>query len=381
MPGRSKQQAVPERAVRREGVLVLAAVGIILAALGGIALWWSAWAPRAVLSGAGGLVSLAFTPDGKVFATDGFSAITLWDTATGVERAAWPHSTGGGAGMAAFSSDGSALATINFHGPGSPISIELHDVLSGKDRWSVPTPNEGAFAILFAAEGKHVRTVLGVPGRGSSRGPNGAEVIDIDAATGREVSRRGFTIPGPTGGSAISPDGRLMALPSGTAVVLWNLETDSEQAAPTISAAGRTVSAVRFAPASTALAVGMNDGSVEIWDLPALKLRATFPCHGTGIRSIALRFSADGSTLASWGQLSANASMLATALQYARLVSAPSSTGAHEVVVLDVATGDCLGRLRAVAHPYLSPDGRTLAVEDASFAVKLFDLPARKAKR
>jgi WD40 repeat protein len=278
------------------------------------------------------------------------------------------------------------LATIKFHGPGSPISIELHDVADGKVRWSLPTPNEGAFAILFTSGGKRVRTVLGVPG--SRRGPDAAEVIDIDATTGREVSRRRFTIPGPTGGSAISPDGRLMALPSGTSVVLWNLETDSEQAAATVSAVGRAVSAanrnvsaVGFSPTGSALGIGMSDGSIEIWDLPALKPRATYPCHGTGTRSIALRFSADGSTLASMGRLSGDGSILATVLQYVRFASAPGSPGAYEVVVLDVFTGERLGRLGAAAHPDLSPDGRTLAVQDASFAVKLFDLPDRKAKR
>ena len=64
------------------GAAIVLAFGVVY----GIAIWRSSWSPRAVLRGVGDTWPLAFTPDGKTFATSGTNGITLWDTATGRER-------------------------------------------------------------------------------------------------------------------------------------------------------------------------------------------------------------------------------------------------------------------------------------------------------
>ncbi|MGO9462623.1 MAG: WD40 repeat domain-containing protein [Isosphaeraceae bacterium] len=351
----------------RAGIVVIGSVLLLLGAVGWLVLRGTPWPPRAVLRGEGDTWPLAFTPDGTGFATAGASGVTLWETATGQARAFWAQTDGSHPGMAAFSPDGLTFAAIDFFGPGSPMAITLRDANDGRALWTLPIPNEGAYAILFTAAGKQVRAVVGV------RNSNAGELVDVDAASGRELSRRSFSLVSRAGGSAVSPDGRLMAWPSGTAVILWNLETDREHAAPVISSTGPTVSSTGFSPDGSTLAIGLSNGSIAIWDLPALKHRATVACHKLGVRSVGLQLARDGGTVASWGRFSGADSLLGAILDSVGRAIGTSAAARQEVVVVDVASGQRLGVVRAAVHPFLSPDGRTLAVRDSSFAIELFD--------
>src|SRR6185437_6291700 len=49
----------------------------------------SEWTTRAVLRTPGDTWPMAFSPDGRTFATSGGGGITLWDVATGGRRATW----------------------------------------------------------------------------------------------------------------------------------------------------------------------------------------------------------------------------------------------------------------------------------------------------
>ncbi len=168
-----------------------------------------------------------------------------------------------------------------------------------------------------------------------------------------------------------------MAFLSGTAVILWNLETDSEYAAAVIASAGATVSSAGFSPDGSILAIGLSNGSIEIWDMAALTHRATVGCHKMGVRSAGLQFSPDGRIIASWGQFSGSGSVLAAILNSVGQAIRPGGAARHEVGVVDIVTGERIGVVSAVLHPYFSPDGRVLAVRDRSLAIELFDLPAR----
>jgi len=369
LPDSSNPQAASKSIARHERVVMLVAFGVILAAIVGFAFWHSGWAPKAVLRGDGDTWPLAFTPDGTGFLTAGETGVSLWETATGRMRAFWAQPDGSHSGMAAFSPDGQSFASIDFFGPGSPMAIKLRDTGDGRVRWTLPVRNEGAYAILFTAAGKQVRAIVGV------RNADSGEVVDVDAASGRELSRRSFTLASRPGGSAISPDGRLMAFPSGTAVILWNLETDREHAAPVISTAGSTVSSVGFSPDGSTLGVGLSNGSIAIWDLPALIHRATVRCHKLGVRSVGLQLSSDGRTVASRGQFSGADSLLGAILDSVGRAVRAGAAARQEVVVVDVATGERLGAVTSAVHPFFSPDGQTLAVRDGSLAVELFDLP------
>ena len=166
-----------------------------------------------------------------------------------------------------------------------------------------------------------------------------------------------------------------MAFLSGTAVILWNVETDSEHAAPVIASPGATVSAAGFSPDGSTLAIGLSNGSVEIWDLPTLKHRTTLRCHKLGVRSVGLQVSADGRNLASHGHFSGADSWAGAVLDSVARAIRSGSAAREEVVLVDVASGARLGSVSPAIHPFFSPDGRMLAVRDDSFAVELFDLP------
>jgi WD40 repeat protein len=373
--GSASGALVTTRFARREAIAIIGAAILLLGAVAWLAHWFTAWSPRAVLRGQGDTWPLAFTSDGTGFATAGTDGVTLWETATGLARAFWPQTDGSHSGMAAFSPDGLTFAAIDFFGPGSPIAITLRDVPNGRVRWTLPIPNEGAYAILFTAAGNQVRAVLGV------RKSNSGEIVDIDVASGREVARRRFTMVVPGGGSAVSSDGRLMAFRSGTSVILWNLENDSEHAAPVISAPGPTVSSAGFSPDRSTLAIGLSNGSIEIWDLPALKYLATIGCHKRGVRSAGLQLSPDGRTIASWGQFSRADSLFGAIWDSISQATGSGPAARHEVVVADCITGERIGVVSSAVHPFFSPGGRTLAVRDGSMSVELFDLPASEPGR
>jgi WD40 repeat protein len=360
-----------DRLARREAIAIIAAIAVLLGGIAWLGFRGTSWRPRAVLRGEGDTWPLGFTPGGRSFATSSTTGITVWDMATGRPRGLWPETDGANASMAAFSPDGSAIATIDFFGPGSPMAIKLRDASDGRLRWALPTPSEGAYAILFTAAGKKVRAVVGV--RNSSSG----EIVDIDVASGRELLRRRFGLVNRFGARAVSPDGRLMAFLSGTAVILWDLETDSEHAAPVVASAGATASSAGFSHDGSALAIGVSNGSIEIWNLAALKHVETLSCHEPGVSSAGLQFSADDQTLASWGQFSGSGSVLSAVLDSVGRAIGSGPGARHEVVVIDLGNGERVGVIPAALHPSFSPDGRMLAVRDSSLAIKLFDLPAR----
>ncbi len=327
----------------------------------------SGWAPLAVLRGDGYERPLAFTPDGKSFATSGTRGVTLRNPATGEVRAVWAHSPGSYAAMGAFSPDGRAFAAVHLQGFGKPLLVELRDVAGGRVTWSLEARGQAVYAILFTENGRRVRVILTVGGS------NADEVIDIDAAFGQEIMRRTFAVPG-GGFSAVSPDGRLMARGRGTSpsITLWNLETNREHAALLIPEGAPAFSSCGFAPDGVTLGVGLSDGSIELWDIKTAKLRATIPGHKPGVHSDGLQFSLDGKTLASYGVPASSGSILQKLGRALR--QGPDQTS--EVVVIDVVTGKRLGQVHFASGPLFSPDGRTLAVRDASFAIRLFDLRA-----
>jgi len=327
----------------------------------------SGWAPRAVLRGDGYERPLAFTPDGKTFATSGRRGVTLRNPATGEVRAVWAHSTAAYAATGAFSPDGRAFAAVHLQGFGKPLLVELRDVAGGSVTWSLATPGQAVYAILFTGDSRRVRVVLTVGGS------NADEVIDIDAASGHEITRRPFAVPG-GGFSAVSPDGRLMARGRGrsSSITLWNLETNRQHAALLIPVVGPVFSSCGFSADGVTLGVGLSDGSIELWDIKTAKLRATIPGHKAGIHSDGLQFSPDGKTLASYGVTAWSGSIL----QILGRALRQGGDRRSEVVVIDVVTGKRLGQLDSAVGPLFSPDGRTLAVRDPSFAIKLFDLRA-----
>ena len=168
----------------------------------------------------------------------------------------------------------------------------------------------------------------------------------------RSRARR-FTFPGQMGGLAVSADGRLMALSSASGLVIWDLETDSERVRLAINPTATRVSSCGFSTDGSSVGVGLSDGSIQLYDLQTGQLKTTFRGHKQGMISTSLRFSSDGTTLASCGRPTSGGSIVRDLKQ---LIGVPLRSGPEdgaEVTVIDVASGQQLGLIESVIHPYL----------------------------
>src|SRR5579885_3069613 len=118
-----------------------------------------------------GVHSVAFSPDGKTLAATSGQKVTLFDVASGKEKASFK----GCIGPVAFSPDGKTLAT------GSESGGTLWELSTGKARVSLKGYGLSA---AFSPDGKLVATGGGK--FGSEGLPGAGEVVLWDAATGRE---------------------------------------------------------------------------------------------------------------------------------------------------------------------------------------------------
>jgi WD40 repeat protein len=357
----------------RRRALIGSAVVVTLGVVFWLTYGRSTMSSRAVLRGVGDTWPLAFSPDGTRLATSGTNGITVWDVGSGRERAVWVNPGGAWAAMGTYAPDGRSFAAVYTQGIGSSMSVELTDSADGGVLWAVPTDHQSVYAMMFRDDGRRIRVIFAGSGDGS-------ELVDIDTASGREIARQPLRLPGLTGPIAISADGRLAALVASPGIVIWDLETDSERARLDIPAPVVRVSSGAFSPDGSAVSVGLSDGSIQHFDLQTGQLKTTVRGHKQGILSTSLRFSSDGTTLAACGQPVSGGSIVR---DLKRLIGVPLKPGPEdgaEVTVIDVASGEQLGLIESVIHPFFSPDGRTLAARDRWLAIKLFDVPTPKGR-
>ncbi len=134
--------AVRDPASRRQLAGIVAASVLAVAVIGWFGFWRSDMKPRAVLRGEGDTWPLAFTPDGRAFASSGSAGVTLWNTLTGKARSVWANPSGAYAAMGAFSPDGRKFAGTYFHERPKPLTVELRDCADGRVVWSVLTKQD-----------------------------------------------------------------------------------------------------------------------------------------------------------------------------------------------------------------------------------------------
>jgi sugar lactone lactonase YvrE len=231
-----------------------------------------------------------------------------------------------------WSPDGKLLAIATYH-------IQLYDAQTLKQSYVIDSV-QWVYSIAFSPDG----TLLAAP--------SGDGVKLWDTTGWGEL--RTFAGSGGTKDLAFSPDGATLATATGGTVKLWEVASGKELR--TIPA-DSTVNTVAFSPDGRTVASG-GLADVRLWDVASGNELYTLKGHSNWINSVA--FSPDGQTLAS---------------------GSVDST----VRLWDVASGRQLraftGHTKEVTSVAFSPDGRLLASASWDLTVKLWDVTSGKELR
>ena len=285
----------------------------------------------------GYILSVAFSPDGKIFASSGSDgALILWDAATRQALGAPLRGHAGMQGGVAFSPDGTTLASGS-----TDNSVVLWDVAT---RQPLGAPLAGHTSMVrdlaFSPDGKSL----------ASASSDGSVILwDLGARlrghAGRVTSAR------------FSPDGKtLVAVGEDNTLSLWDVGS-RRLMGPPLTAHNAKIAKTLFSPDNKVLASVDEDGNLMLWDA-ATRLALGPPLTGHSTKMQDLDFSPDGRILASPGD-------------------------DQTVVLWDVATRQPLGSPLsghdlAVAGVEFSPDGKTLLSTGLDGAMILWNVATRE---
>jgi WD40 repeat protein len=223
------------------------------------------------------ILSVGFSPNGRLLATSGNQQVQLWDVAT--TRPKGPPLTGGKIRLIAFSPNGRLLAGASWDD-----YFIVWDVLSRRIRIPRMKLSGKIEAISFSVDGELLAVAAG------------DAVHLLNPLTGRSVHPP-LLHRGPVEALAFSPNGKLLASAARDLTVrLWDTTTWWPHGHPFRQRKRAFVEALAFSPDSQLLATGSVDGAAQLLDLAT-----GLPCgppmrHDGFISSVA--FSPNGKWLA-----------------------------------------------------------------------------------
>jgi WD40 repeat protein len=253
-------------------------------------------------AGDNALNSVAVSGDGSVAATGGGDgAVQLWETSDPADSV--PLS--GEQGLVErvrFSPDGKSLAAVD-----STCTASVWDVATGMRLVTLTTPNRYLDAptgnsanLAFGPDGKSVITYCS----SDSFQAAARDTVLVWDITGRLIAT--YQVPsaqaGTAGGLALSPDGRTLAIDTGTGTVIFR-DMSSGRVTRAISTGqvggsnnGQGGLALAFSPDGKLLATAGPTGTIDLWSAGTGALLRSVPAQTPQVRELV--FSPDGTTLA-----------------------------------------------------------------------------------
>ncbi len=340
---------------------------------GSIMIWDAASGDRLnMLTGSGfGIYSLAWSSDGGTLVSGEYTSVLVWDVTSGDLLLEFDSGHTDSVDGLALSPDGTTLYT----GAGDGMVIEW-DVATGKKLNTLGGFAEEIECVAFSPDGKMLAA--------SSR--NGITLL-WDVATGEYL--RGLESSFSPGSLAFSPDGSLLAMDSGSDILIWNPEIGG--LIDTFEG-DSYISDIAWSPDGDLIATALAD-NIGLWDTTTGEIIQTLEGHEATINAV--RWSPDGQMLASvaddgivflWdrstGQIvhrleghTDNTNTLAFSLDGKMLAAA----GWDDLIdIWDTQSGELIrafgGPESTVNSIDLSPDGRLLASGSWNNLVILWDV-------
>jgi WD40 repeat protein len=250
---------------------------------------------RATLGGLGSVVwGVGWSADGALLAAaNDEGSVRIWDAATAKLEHQWK--AGGGSIYTTAFIDSKTLLTSHWEQKVKRVQIEgkRHNVLD----------IGGDIRLWDLATGKARATLQHDPRRGVSRSavsPDGKTIAASEHLTQDGVRKRTkarASLPNVFGTPVFSPDGKTVAVASGT-IELIDATKGKKEATIPLEKEIEQISALAWSPDGKTLAGGNYQGKILVWDMTKRSLKGTWKIEGERQRVMAVVFSRDSKTLA-----------------------------------------------------------------------------------